>query len=68
MADKIFLKLQHSESMICSMAANILSGFISSGALSEDNEEELINRSLTMALKIALKADKKIDSDDESRE
>jgi len=68
MIEETFLKLQHSEGVVSNMAAQILSGFIASGQWTEANENDLINRSLIMALKLAQRADALIDSDDESKE
>jgi hypothetical protein len=68
MTEETYLNLQHSESSVAHMASRILSAYIASGQLSETNEDELINRSLTLAIKLAHKADRFIDSDNESRE
>ena len=68
MAEEVFLRLQHSEGVVCRMASHLLAAFITSGQLTPDNENELIDRSLRMAIKLALRADRVIDSDDESGE
>jgi hypothetical protein len=66
MTEETYIKLQYSESVVSNMASRILSAFIASGQLSENNEDELMNRSLEMAIKLAIKADRMIDSDEES--
>jgi hypothetical protein len=68
MTEETYLKLQHSETAVAHMASRILSAYIVSGQLSETNEDELISRSLKLAIELAEKADKLIDSDDESIE
>ena len=68
MIEQTFLRLQHSEGVVCQMAAQFLGAFISSGQLDSGNEDELIERSLAMAIKLALKADRAIESDDEKGE
>jgi hypothetical protein len=67
MTEETYIRLQYSESVVSHMASRILSAFIASGQLSETNEDELMNRSLAMAIDLALKADRLIDSDEESK-
>lgn len=66
MLEETYLRLQHSEGIVCQSASRLLAAFISSGQLTAANEDELIDRSLSMALKLALKADRVIESDDEN--
>lgn len=68
MPEETFLRLQQSESVVCQMASCLLAAFISSGQLIPENEDKLIDRSLNMAIKLALKTDRAIESDDENRE
>jgi hypothetical protein len=68
MPEETFLRLQHSESVVCQMASHLLAAFISSGQLKPENEDEIIDRSLKMAIKLALKVDRAIESDDENGE
>ncbi len=65
MLEETFVKLQHSEGIICHMASRLLAAYISSGQLSRSNEDELVERSVALALKLAYKADRAIDSDEE---
>lgn len=68
MIEETFLRLQHSEGIVCAMASRLLAAHIASGRLTDDNAEELIDRSITMAIQIARKADRAIESDNESSE
>jgi hypothetical protein len=68
MQEDTFSRLQPSESVVCQMASRLLAAFISSGQLKPENEDDLIDRSLKMAIKLSLKADRAIESDDESGE
>jgi len=66
MIDSTFLRLQHSESVVCEMASTLLAAYIASGQLTSDNEDELIDRTLTIAIKLARRADRVIESDNEN--
>jgi len=66
MVQETFLRLQHSEGIVCQMASSLLAAYISSGKLTSENEDELIDRTLTMAIKLARKADRAIESDNEN--
>ncbi len=68
MIEETFIRLQHSEGIVCEMASRLLAAYVSSGQLSSDNEDELIEQSLSMAIKLARKADQLIESDDENGE
>lgn len=68
MIEETYLKLHFSESTVAEIASRLLSAYIVSGQLSESNEDELISKSLKLAIKLAHQADKVIDSDNESRE
>lgn len=61
-----FLRLQHSEGIVCQMASNFLSAFIASGQLTADNEDLLIDRSANLAIRLAMKIDRAVESDDEN--
>jgi hypothetical protein len=66
MIEETFLRLQPSERAVCTMAATLLGAYIASGRLNADNEDELIDHSLTLAIKLAQRADRAIESDDEN--
>ena len=64
MAD-VAMHLQHSESVVAQMAATIFAGLVQSQGPAPLNEEELIERSLAIAIKMALRAEKLVSSDEE---
>ena len=66
MIEQSFLRLQHSESIVCNMASQLLSAYISSGQLTPENEDQLVDRSATLAIKLAVKIDRAVESDDEN--
>lgn len=65
MAEETFIRLQHSEGVVCQMASRLLAAFISSGQLTPENEDVLVDRSIGMAVKLAFRTDRAIESDDE---
>jgi translation initiation factor 2B subunit (eIF-2B alpha/beta/delta family) len=66
MIEETYLRLQHSESVVCEMASRFLAAYIASGQLTADNGEELVERSIQLAISMAQKADRAIESDDEN--
>jgi hypothetical protein len=66
MAEETFIRLQHSEGVVCQMASRLLAAFISSGQLTPENEDVLVDRSIGMAVKLAFRTDRTIESDDEN--
>ena len=68
MIEQTYLKLQNSEGVVCQMAPRLLPAHIAAGQLNSQNEDELIGRSLAMAIKLAQRADRMIDSDNENNE
>lgn len=65
MSKEEFLHLQHSESVVAHMSATIFAGLIQQQKLTPENEDELIERSLAIATKLALRAEQVIKSDEE---
>lgn len=65
MTDEHYMHLQHSESVVAQMAATILAGFVQKGELRADNEEELVNRAVDLAIKLANRTDALVKSDEE---
>ncbi|PLX86365.1 MAG: hypothetical protein C0614_03865 [Desulfuromonas sp.] len=65
MTEETYLNLHQSEGIACQMASRILAAFISSGQLNQANEDELVERSAKLAIKLALKMDRMIQSDNE---
>ncbi|TWO71670.1 hypothetical protein FN976_08640 [Caenimonas sedimenti] len=65
MANEATMHLQHSESVVAQMAATIFSGLAQGQAAAALNDDELIERSLAIAIKMALRAEKLVNSDEE---
>lgn len=65
MSKEHFLHLQHSESVVARMAADLLAAYIQRGELTESNEAALIEKSVALAAKIALRAEQHVKSDEE---
>lgn len=65
MSKEEFLHLQHSESVVAQMAATIFSGLVQQQKLTTENEDELVERSIAIATKLALRAEQVIKSDEE---
>ncbi len=65
MTKEEFLHLQHSESVVAQMAATIFSGLLQHQSLTAENEHELVERSIAIATKLALRAEQVIKSDEE---
>ena len=59
------LSLASSESVVFAAASRIFSAYIQTGKVTEENEEKMMNLALKQAIKLAVKADKNIRSDDE---
>lgn len=68
MVEKSFFRLQHSETVVAEMASRLLAAYIGASQVNQFNEDEIIDKSLLMALRLAKKADKLIESDDEDRD
>lgn len=65
MSKEEFLHLQHSETTVARIAADLLAAYIQKGELVDSNEDALIAKCLTLASKLALGAEKQIKSDEE---
>ena len=62
---KFYAKLQPTEMVIFTAAANIFSSYVACGKVDGDNENEMIKKSIEISLKIASTVDKAVQSDDE---
>ncbi len=62
-----FMHLQNSEAVVAKMAATIFSSLINNTPLHNSNEDELVEKAVSIAIKIALRAEKTIKSDQEWR-
>jgi hypothetical protein len=68
MRPETFFRFQHSEGVVAEMASRLLAAYIVAGQVNQSNEEQLIEKSLSLAIRLAQKADKLIESDDEDSE
>jgi len=68
MIEETFLRLEHSEGIVCEMASRILAAFISSGQLDSENENDLLERSVSLAVRLAEMTDRAVESDNERGE
>lgn len=60
-----YLSLQPSEQAVLAAASRIFAGFVANGAVTEDNQNELSDRSVRLATRMALVIEKYVQSDDE---
>jgi hypothetical protein len=65
MANEALLHLQHSESVVAQMAATILAGLVQRPELSSASEDQLIEKSAALAIKLAVRIEKLVKSDHE---
>ena len=65
MSQDHFLHLQHSETVVASMAATLLAAYIHKGDLNDQNEDALIEKSIALSIKLAACTDKLVKSDEE---
>ncbi|MBC7752282.1 MAG: hypothetical protein H7Z73_11330 [Candidatus Saccharibacteria bacterium] len=62
-----FMQLQNSEAVVAKMAATIFASLINNFPLHNSNEDELVEKSVAIAIKIANRIEKVIKSDTEWR-
>ncbi len=62
-----FMNLQSSEAVVAKMASTIFASLITQSPLHNSNEDELVEKSIALAIKIANRAEKIIQSDSEWR-
>ncbi len=60
-----YMSMQHSESVVAQMAATIFSSLIARDTSYASNEDELIEKSVALAIKLAKRTDNLIKSDEE---
>ncbi len=64
MTEEKYLRLQHSASVVAQLAATVFAGLVQTGELHPDNEDELVERSVAIAIKLALRTDALVRSDE----
>jgi hypothetical protein len=62
---KPVLSLQPSETALFHAASRIYAAYISSGHVTEGNEDDMLNRSITEALRMARRVEEAVQSDSE---
>lgn len=60
-----YLHLQHSESMVAQMSATIFAALVQTPEFGSANEDQLVEKSVVIAVKLALRAEKFVKSDEE---
>ena len=65
MEDKAYLKLHPSEAVIVKAAAQIYSGYVAAGQVKDDTEQELVERSVDIAIRMTAMIDAKVQCEDE---
>jgi hypothetical protein len=65
MARRVTLKLQPSETAVFEAASRIFAGHIAAGHVTNENEAEMMEKSLRNAIRLAQQTDEAIRSDDE---
>lgn len=65
MTKEEYLHLQHSESVVAQMSATIFAALVQTQELSTANEDQLVDKSVAIAVKLALRAEKFVKSDEE---
>lgn len=67
MADETFMHLQHSEAVVAQMAATIFAGLIRKPEFTTATEDQLVERAVSIAIKLAHRAEQVVQSDEEWR-
>ena len=65
MADKAYVQLEPSEAALVRGACDILAGYIAAGEVNEENQSQMMKKSIKMAINIALTVDDLVQSDSE---
>ncbi len=59
-----YLHLLPSTSIVAQMAATIFSGFVQKGEVREDNEDELVERAVAIAVKLVNRTEARVTTDE----
>ncbi len=59
------IELQQSEAAVLAVASRFFAAYISSGRVDEESEDETMERCIMTALRMALRVDRLLQSDDE---
>lgn len=65
MSQEQHLHLQHSESVVAQMSATLFAAFVRNQAVTEADEDALIDKAVSIAARLASRAEKLVKSDQE---
>lgn len=65
MTKEEFMHLQHSESVVAQMAATVFAGLVQKQEITLANEDGLIERAVAIAIKLAVRTERFVKSDQE---
>ncbi|MCZ8251628.1 MAG: hypothetical protein O9318_04080 [Hylemonella sp.] len=65
MSQEQHLHLQHSESVVAQMSATVFAAFVRNQVVTEANEDALIDKAVSIAARLASRAEKHVKSDQE---
>jgi len=65
MSENVYLKLRPSEAQVLQVASRIFAAYMVSNKVNAENEQQLIDKSLELAIAMAKKIDEMVISDDE---
>lgn len=65
MSQEQHLHLQHSESVVAQMSATIFAAFVRNQVVTPANEEAMVNQAVSIAAKLAARAERLVKSDQE---
>lgn len=65
MSKETYLNMQHSESVVATMAATIYAAYVQRHEITEANEDVFVRKAVSAAVKLANYADKLVKSDEE---
>jgi len=68
MKEQDYFRLQSSETTIALVAAQILSSYISAGKVTDQNESNMLDKSISLAISLARKVEDLVESDSEKKE
>lgn len=65
MSKETYLSMQHSESVVATMAATIYAAYVQRHEITEANEDVFVRKAVSAAVKLANYTDKLVKSDEE---
>ena len=65
MKPEAFLRLEQSETAVVHAASRIFSAYVSSGQVNASNEEDMVQKAIRTAIRMAVTTDRLVQSDEE---